>query len=142
MFFCEFCKISKNTFFTEHLWATASEQVTVSLQCLQMAKWRTGETIFSNYWQKPKITATVHYFHYNSHHHYHYYHFHYHYKMHLYHLKILLTIFFIAIWSPVCFTWILSSFYGYVFFFYDIVFFVFLRPVKVVRISLRPSDIF
>ena len=23
MFFCEFCKISKNTFFTEHLWATA-----------------------------------------------------------------------------------------------------------------------
>ena len=62
MFFCEFCEISKNTFFTEHLWATASEQVTVSLQCLQMAKWRTGETILSNYWQKPKITATVHYF--------------------------------------------------------------------------------
>ena len=25
MFFCEFCEISKNTFFTEHLWATASE---------------------------------------------------------------------------------------------------------------------
>ena len=25
MFSCEFCKISKNTFFTEHLWATASE---------------------------------------------------------------------------------------------------------------------
>ena len=99
MFFCEFCKISKNTFFTEHLWATASEQVTVSLQCLQMAKWRTGETIFSNYWQKPKITATVHYFHYNSHHHYHYYHFHYHCKMHLYHLKILLTILFFIIWS-------------------------------------------
>ena len=23
MFSCEFCKISKNTFFTEHLWATA-----------------------------------------------------------------------------------------------------------------------
>ena len=25
VFPCEFCKISKNTFFTEHLWATASE---------------------------------------------------------------------------------------------------------------------
>ena len=25
MFSCEFCEISKNTFFTEHLWTTASE---------------------------------------------------------------------------------------------------------------------
>ena len=24
VFSCEFCQISKNTFFTEHLWATAS----------------------------------------------------------------------------------------------------------------------
>ena len=24
VFYCEFCQISKNTFFTEHLWATAS----------------------------------------------------------------------------------------------------------------------
>ena len=24
VFFCEFCEISKNTFFTEHLWLTAS----------------------------------------------------------------------------------------------------------------------
>ena len=24
VFFCEFCGISKNSFFTEHLWATAS----------------------------------------------------------------------------------------------------------------------
>ena len=24
VFFCEFCEISKNAFFTEHLWATAS----------------------------------------------------------------------------------------------------------------------
>ena len=24
MFSCEFCQISKNTFFTEHLWTTAS----------------------------------------------------------------------------------------------------------------------
>ena len=120
MFSCRFCEISKNTL---RLWAAASKQVTVPLQCLQMAKSlisscrRTGETILSNYWQNPKITATVHYFHYNSHHHYHYYHFHYHCKMHLYHLKILLTILFIVIWSPVCFNWILSSFYRYVFFF-------------------------
>ena len=27
MFSCEFCDISKNTFFTEHLWATASAQI-------------------------------------------------------------------------------------------------------------------
>ena len=26
VFSCEFCKVSKNTFFTEHLWATASEE--------------------------------------------------------------------------------------------------------------------
>ena len=26
--FCEYCVISKNTFFTEHLWATAAKQVT------------------------------------------------------------------------------------------------------------------
>ena len=26
LFSCEFCEISKNTFFTEHLWATASEE--------------------------------------------------------------------------------------------------------------------
>ena len=25
MFSCEFCEISKNTFYTEHLWTTASE---------------------------------------------------------------------------------------------------------------------
>ena len=55
MFSCEFCEISKNTFFTEHLWVTASRQVTVPLQCLQTAKSlisscrRTGETILSNY---------------------------------------------------------------------------------------------
>ena len=105
MFSCEFCEISKNTFFTELLRVTTPKQVTVPLQCLQMAKLliissrRTGETILSNYWQNPKITAAVHCFHYNSHHHYHYYHFHYHCKMHLYHLKILLTILFIVKWS-------------------------------------------
>ena len=31
MFYCEFCKISKNTFFIEDLWATASEFVTEML---------------------------------------------------------------------------------------------------------------
>ena len=27
MFFCEYCEISKNTLFTEHLWATAWRQL-------------------------------------------------------------------------------------------------------------------
>ena len=27
VFCCEFCEISKNTLFVEHLWTTASEQV-------------------------------------------------------------------------------------------------------------------
>ena len=27
VFSCEFCDISKNTFFTEHLWTTASELI-------------------------------------------------------------------------------------------------------------------
>ena len=30
MFSCEFCKIFKNTFFTEHLWTTNSGQIIVS----------------------------------------------------------------------------------------------------------------
>ena len=38
MFSCEICEIAKNTFFTEHLWATAPKQVTLPLQCLQTAK--------------------------------------------------------------------------------------------------------
>ena len=103
---------------------------------------RTGETILSNYWQSPKITATVHYFHYNSQHHYHYYHFHYHFKMPLYRLQILLTILFTVIWSPVCFNWHLSSFYQYVFFFYYIILFVFLHPVKWVRIVYNHQTYF
>ena len=55
MFFCEFFKFFKNTFFKEHLWATASKQVTVPLQCLQTAKSlisscrRAGKTILYNY---------------------------------------------------------------------------------------------
>ena len=60
----------------------------------------------SNYWQNPLVTATVHYFRYNSHHHYH---FHYHCKMHLYCLKILLTI-------PLC-NMIPCLLYRHIFFF-------------------------
>ena len=102
-----FSKIAENTFFTEHLWATTSKQVTVPLQCLQTAKSlisscrRTGETILSNYCQNPKITVTLHYFHYNSHQHYNYYHFHYHCKMHFHRLKILLTILLNVFFLPV-----------------------------------------
>ena len=44
---------------------------------------------YCNYWQKPPVTAAVHYFHYNSHHRYR---FHHHCKIHLYWLKIILTI--------------------------------------------------
>ena len=32
MFSCEFCEISKNTFFTEHLLATASNRIRVSIR--------------------------------------------------------------------------------------------------------------
>ena len=31
MFFCQFCEISKNTFFTEHLLATASKAVSLDV---------------------------------------------------------------------------------------------------------------
>ena len=37
MFSCEFCEIPKNTFFTEHLWATASGYSMTTLSC-QMAQ--------------------------------------------------------------------------------------------------------
>ena len=67
-------------------WLSSSTSKSVSLQCLQMAKLLIGfcrelVTLFcSNYWQNSPITAAVHYFHYKSH------------KMHLYCLKLLLTI--------------------------------------------------
>ena len=32
VFSCEFCEIFKNTFFTEHLWTTASERVFLSYE--------------------------------------------------------------------------------------------------------------
>ena len=30
VFSCDFCEISKNTFFTEHLWTTASVDITIA----------------------------------------------------------------------------------------------------------------
>ena len=47
---------------------TPSASKSVLLQCLQTVKSlissnrRIGEAFFSNYWQNPQITATVHYF--------------------------------------------------------------------------------
>ena len=38
MFFCEFCEIFKNTFFTEHLWTTASVIRTVECGILDIKK--------------------------------------------------------------------------------------------------------
>ena len=96
----------------------------------------------SNYWQNPKITAAVHYFHYNSHHHYHYHHFHYHWKMHFDHLKILLTILFRVIWSPVVSIIFCLLFTGIYFSLVLFLAFRFVHPVKRLRISLQPSDMF
>ena len=39
VFSCEFCKISKNIFFTEHLWATASEFIYSELSWIQKNQW-------------------------------------------------------------------------------------------------------
>ena len=97
MISCEFCKILKNTFFTDYLRETASKECLQTTKSLISSCRRIGETILSYYWQNLKITATVHYFHYICHHYYHYYHFHYHFKKHLYRLIILLTISFILI---------------------------------------------
>ena len=136
--------MSKTTFFKEHLWATASKQVTAPLQCLQTARSlisscrRTSEIVLNKYWQNPKITA-------NSHHHCHYYHFHYHCKMHLYRLKILLTKFYNNILYCNMIPCLLQL--NFVFFLPVCIFlllyytFRFLRTVKGVTISLRPSDI-
>ena len=76
-------------------WLTSSAGKSFPLQCLQTAN---CQLIFieelvklfcSNYGQNPTVTGAAPYFHYNSYHHYHFY---YHCKMHLYRLKILLTI--------------------------------------------------
>ena len=47
--FCEFCKIFKNTFFTEHLWTTASVIRTVECGILDIKKIEnlTNRIIFS-----------------------------------------------------------------------------------------------
>ena len=34
LFFCEFCKISKNNFFREHLWATASVKIETQVKIM------------------------------------------------------------------------------------------------------------
>ena len=51
--------------------------------------------------------------------------------MHLYRLKILLTILFIVIWSPICFN--LSSFYRHIFSFSLIPSFLFFTPSKMTQ---------
>ena len=43
LFSCEFCEISKNTFFTEHLWTTASKIV--------LGK------IYAKQWQECRLTG-------------------------------------------------------------------------------------
>ena len=35
MFSCEFCDISKNTFFTEHFWKTASEYIVMAVVMIE-----------------------------------------------------------------------------------------------------------
>ena len=40
VFSCEFCKISKNTFFTKHLWTSASEQrLRLAVSSFQLCLW-------------------------------------------------------------------------------------------------------
>ena len=83
------------------------------------------------------------FFQYNSHHHFHYHHFHYHRKIHFNCLKILLTIPLDCNMIP-CLLQL-----NFVFFLPTDIFlqsysklFVFLRPVKGLRIRLRPADKF
>ena len=45
VFSCEFCDISKNTFFTEHRRATASRKSSINTQ------WNTGKIFFINTFQ-------------------------------------------------------------------------------------------
>ena len=43
VFSCEVCEISKNTFFTEHVWATASNYVNISAWCsVRVSFWING----------------------------------------------------------------------------------------------------
>ena len=91
----------------------------------------------SSYWQNPPLTATVHYFHCNSHHHYH---FNYHCKMLLYCLKILRTI-------PLCNMIPCLFQLNFILFLSSCIFSSFfprrfLRPVKGLKIHLQPLDVF
>ena len=43
MFSCEFCKIFKNTFCTEHLWTTVSPSETSNTNYLELLKRRSKE---------------------------------------------------------------------------------------------------
>ena len=102
---------------------------------------------FTKFFRIPILKSTcerlLQYFLYNSHHHFDYYHFHYHCKMHLYHLRILLTI-------PLDCSMIPSLFHlNFVFFLPVYIFlqsysklFHFLRPVKGLRIRLRTPENF
>ena len=97
----------------------------------------------SNYWQNPQIASAVHYFNYKSHHHYQCHHFHCHCKIHLHCLRILLTIPLNCNMIPRLFP------LNFVCFLPKCIFlqsysrlYTFLRPVKGLRIRLRPSDIF
>ena len=47
MFSCEFHEISKNTFFTEHLWSSSSENKCSVLTAVQTSFWCTSISIFS-----------------------------------------------------------------------------------------------
>ena len=129
------------------LWLTSSTSKSIPLQCLQTAKFlisssrRIGETIMWQLLAKHSDNCD-HYFYYNSHHHYHYHHFHYHCKMHLYCLKIVLTILLYCNLIPCFFSKILSSFYRLIFLSTVIPNFSLFTPSKRTQIRLRPSDIF
>ena len=51
VFFCEFCKISMNTFFTEHVWVTASQQW-IMLETLFFSHFNAGHNINENKTEK------------------------------------------------------------------------------------------
>ena len=83
------------------------------------------------------------FFHYNSHHHFHYDHFHYYCKMHLYRLRILITISLDCNMVPCLFQLNFVFFLRHIFFSSRIPSFLFfLCPVKGLRIRLRPQGKF
>ena len=55
VFSCEFCEISKNTFFTEHLWTTVSEWK--NFECLYVSNEAKFVTVIL-LWKKTKFKAT------------------------------------------------------------------------------------